>query len=72
MKIKMTQRKAIEKHLNKYGNINIWEAIELYGATHLSGIIYVLRKDGWNISSEKVKIKNRYGNPTTIVIYIKH
>lgn len=33
------------EHLQKYGSITSWEAIEKYGATRLSSIIFNLRKN---------------------------
>jgi hypothetical protein len=41
----------VKEHLIKVGTINSWTAIELYGATRLSAIIFKLRKEGMNIES---------------------
>jgi len=41
----------VKNHLIKYGTIDSWTAIELYGATRLSAIIFNLRKEGMNIES---------------------
>ena len=41
----------VKEHLIKVGTINSWTAIELYGATRLSAIIFQLRKEGMNIES---------------------
>ena len=50
---KMTQKNAVLEHLKRNGTITSLEAIDLYGATRLSGIIYNLKhKDGYNIISE--------------------
>ncbi len=44
-----TQINAIREHLKKNKSITSWEAIEQYGATRLSGIIYILKhKEGCN------------------------
>ena len=45
------------------------EAIEKYGATRLSGIIYVLKEWGFGIETEMVQGKNRYGHITNYAIY---
>lgn len=41
----------VKNHLIKVGTIDSWTAIELYGATRLSAIIFKLRKEGMNIES---------------------
>lgn len=65
-----TQINAIRNHLKKHKSITSWEAIQNYGATRLSGIIYVLRHDeGWKIKTKDVAVKNRYGNHCTIAKY---
>ena len=40
------QKEAISYHLKEFGSITSLEAIQEYGATRLSSIIYDLRKDG--------------------------
>ena len=67
---KNTQREAIRQHLKKHKSITSWEAIDKYGATRLSGIIYVLRHDeGWQIKSKDITVKNRFGNHCNIAKY---
>lgn len=66
----MTQKQMILKHLQDYGSITSWESIQEYGATRLSGIIYTLRKEGYNITDEWVYTKNRYGMNTEFKKYI--
>ena len=41
----------IKKHLIEKGTIDSWTAIELYGVTRLSAIIFNLRMNGHNIDS---------------------
>lgn len=67
---KMTQEKAVLQHLKENGSITSWDAITLFGATRLSAIIYLLRKEGYEIETTDLTIKNRYGNTTTIAKYI--
>lgn len=67
---KNSQINAIREHLKKKKSITSWEAIEKYGATRLSGIIYVLKhKEGWNIKTKDIVVKNRFGNHCTIAKY---
>lgn len=55
--------------LRKQGYITSYEAIEKFGATRLSGIIFILREKGFGIETEMVKGKNRYGHSTNYAIY---
>lgn len=57
----MTQTEMVLWHLQDYGSITSWEAIEEYGATRLSAIIYNLRKAGYPITMKLKPTKNRYG-----------
>ena len=41
----------VKKHLFEKGTIDSWTAINLYGATRLSDIIFRLRQRGYNIES---------------------
>lgn len=69
---KMTQEKAVLQHLKENGSITSWDAITLFGATRLSAIIYLLRKQGYDIETTDLTVKNRYGNATTVAKYILH
>lgn len=68
------RKSKIEKvllHLLDYGHITSWEAIKEYGATRLSGIIWVLRhKRGLNIRSERIQFTDRFGDKGYFVDYI--
>ena len=54
--------KEVLKHLQTYGTITSMEAINLFGATRLSAIIFNLRKKGYNIISVDKTTKDRYGH----------
>lgn len=66
---KTSQISEVIKHLRKYKSITSLEAIELYGATRLSSIIYILRDKGFGIETEMTQGKNRYGHVTNYAIY---
>ena len=66
----MNQNKAILNHLMKNKSITSLEAINLYGATRLSAIIYNLRKSGYDITSKTTAGINRFGNKTYFSKYI--
>ena len=58
---KETHYDRVLGHLKEKGHITSLEAFREYGLTRLSAIIFNLRKDGYNITSDKVGRKNRYG-----------
>jgi hypothetical protein len=64
-----TQTKAILEHLLSGRELTSMQAIELYGATRLSGIIYHLRNKGYIINRRDKAVKTRYGRNTVIGVY---
>jgi hypothetical protein len=55
------QYKLVKEHLITNGNITSWEAITKYRITRLSHFIYVLRKEGYDITSVwKTNNKKRF------------
>lgn len=65
-----TQKDAVLSHLKRRGHISSITAINAYGCTRLSAIIWTLRhKDGYNIVSKTETKKNRFGNLTTYSVY---
>ena len=70
IELKKTQNERILRYLktHKRGITSI-QAIELFGATRLSDIIFRLRKAGYDIETEQITKKNRYGHTTTYACY---
>lgn len=67
----MNKTNVIQLHLIEKGNITSWEAIQLYGATRLSAIIYNLRYNrGMDIRTEKIEFTDRFGNKASYAKYI--
>ena len=66
----MTKTEKVKIHLENVGHITSLEAIELYGATRLSAIIFNLRKRGMNIDSERIDFTDRFGNAAHYAKYI--
>lgn len=60
----------VKEHLLNHGSITSWEAIEEYGATRLSSIIFNLRKIGYDIETRDIVFQDRYGNTGTYAKYI--
>lgn len=56
-------------HLKSGQTITSLDAINLYGATRLSAIIFNLRQRGLNIATLPTTIKDRFGNTTTYAKY---
>lgn len=65
---KTNKHKKVLNHLKEHGTITSWEAIEKYGATRLSSIIFNLRKK-YNISTIMNEETDRYGNTCRYAIY---
>lgn len=70
METKMTHYDRILRHLKEFGEIDSWTAIMEYGCTRLSAYILLLRKDGYNIESETMTGKNRFGESTRFTRYV--
>ena len=56
-------------YLKEFKHITSLQAIRDLGNTRLSATIYQLRKDGHNIISEDLIVRNRWGNNTTVSLY---
>ena len=59
-----TQHDVVIEHLRKYKTITSWDAIMEYGVTRLSHHIYC-----YNIPTERITVKTRLGNTTSIAKY---
>jgi hypothetical protein len=68
-KKRTTKSGQVKNHLFEKGKIDSWTAIQLYGATRLSAIIFNLRKSGINIISQPATVKDRNDNVCNFVIY---
>lgn len=66
---KTTKTSEILNHLKTNGSISSMEAINLYGATRLSAIIFEFRRKGMEIESKWEETKDRYGNNCKYVRY---
>lgn len=58
----MTKTQKILNHLREKGSITSWEAIQEYGATRLSAIIFELKKKGVKIETEMTNFTDNYGD----------
>lgn len=65
----MTKKQKVLEHLQRYGTITSWEAIQEYGATRLSGIIFDLRQEGYVIKTHDSQGVDCYGNKNNYATY---
>lgn len=60
----------IKNHLLKYGEIDTWTAIQKYGVTRLSAIIYRLRNEyDMKIDTHERCVKDRNNNVCNYALY---
>lgn len=65
----MNKTKAVLGWLQSHASISSMEAIESFGATRLSAIIFKLRKRGHNIETVWCEGTDRFGNPMRFARY---
>ena len=66
----LTKSELVKQHLLKYKTITSWEAIQNYGATRLSAIIFNLRDRGFQIDTLMIEYTDRYGNAGQYAKYV--
>ena len=69
-KKKLNKTEKVLEHLKEHGTITSLEAIELYGATRLSAIIFNLRKRGFNIETVDLPFTDRFGTKSHYGKYV--
>ncbi len=65
-----SQTEAVLAHLQNHGSITSMQAFQLYGATRLSAIIFVLRRRGYRIITEPMRKQTRFGKTSHPAEYI--
>ena len=65
-----TKFSQVKNHLIEKGQIDSWTAINLYGATRLSAIIFDLKKAGYNIRSVRNTAFDRNNKICNFTTYI--
>ena len=66
---KPTRNERILNYINEFGSITQLEAIVDLGVMRLASRVSDLRKKGYNIISDWVAVKNRYGENSHIKRY---
>ena len=67
---KDTKTKQVLQHLQKYGTITSWQAIQQYGATRLSAIVFNLKRYGYDIRTIMMEDTDRNGNTCRYAKYV--
>lgn len=67
--VRMTQCEKIVGYMKTYGEITARDAMIDIGCMRLASRIHDLKRMGYGISSEMVKVKNRDGSETYISVY---
>lgn len=65
----MNKHKAVLQWLQSHASISSMEAIQNFGATRLSAIIFNLRKKGYDIETVWCEGSDRFGNPMRFARY---
>ena len=68
-KLRITKTDQVLKHLKEKGSIDSWTAIQQYGATRLSSIVFNLRKRGYEIVSIPNSVLDRNNNVCNFTNY---
>ena len=64
----MNKTQQVLNYMQENKSITSWEAIEKFGATRLSAIIFNL-KDKYNITTTREEFTDRYGNKSHYARY---
>lgn len=63
------QKKIILEYLQSGKTLTPADAFRLTGSARLSARIYDLRRDGYDIKTEMITVKNRFGRTATVAQY---
>ena len=64
-----SKTQEVLNHLKVYGSINPKEAVEYYNLYRLSSVILVLRRRGYDITTELIPFVSRNGIKSNFAIY---
>lgn len=70
MEKKLSKKDRVLEYLKTHDEgITSLEAINMFGATRLSDIIFRLKKEGYIFKTESVSVKDRYDTKVTVARY---
>ena len=65
----MTQKEMVLNYLDEFGEITPLDAVKDLGIMRLAAVIFRLKQDGYNIQSEEIAVKNRFGKTCHVAKY---
>lgn len=65
----LTQNEKIIAYMKSHKGITTMTAFEKFGVTRLPSRICEIRKSGVNVISERVNVKNRFGETCNVCLY---
>ena len=68
--MKPTHKTRLLEYLEEFGSITTLQAIFDLGNTRLASRIHELRREGYDITSQPMKVPTRWGTETTVTKYI--
>lgn len=68
--MKPTHKTRLLEYLENYGSITTLQAIQDLGNTRLAVTVCNLRREGYDITSQPIKVPTRWGTETTVTKYI--
>ncbi len=63
------QIELVLKYIDEHGSISSWQAMKELGIMRLGSVISMMRKRGYNITTELEKTTTRYGRKTSYAVY---
>ncbi len=67
--MRKTHKDRVLEYVRQFGSISSLEAFRDLGNTRLSATIFLLKKDGYKITTKNESSKNRFGDNTTYCRY---
>ena len=65
----MTQRQRLKEYLETHENINPLQAWNLLGIYRLSAVVFDLKKEGFDIQTGRLKVRNKFGEVCEVGLY---
>ena len=65
----MTQNNRLFLYLVKHGKINPLEAWQHLGIYRLAAVVFVLKNQGYKITTNKVEVKNKFNESCHVAEY---
>ena len=69
MNKKQSQKDRLLEYLQTNGTINPLESWQRLGIYRLAAVVFLLKKDGWDIITHTIEVRNQWGEPCRIAKY---